>query len=59
MCLNELYGLGYRNGDEYERRIAAVTLEDVQRVAREYLDPLRRAEVFVGPAVDRRRAAAE
>jgi len=59
MCLNELYGLGYRNGEEYERRISAVTIDDVQRVAREYLDPDRRAEVFVGPAVDTRRAAVE
>jgi len=50
MCLNELYGLGYRNGDEYASRISKVGLEDVQRVAEFYLDPETRSEILVGPA---------
>jgi zinc protease len=58
MCLNELYGLGYRAGEEYEKKIAGVSAKDVQRVARKYLDPQRRAEVLVGPASAARSAAA-
>jgi predicted Zn-dependent peptidase len=44
----ELYDLpdGYFN--EYVRRLLAVTREDVQRVAREYLDPERLSIVVVG-----------
>ena len=34
---DELYGLGFRNNDEFARRINAITTEDVQRVARQYL----------------------
>jgi len=49
MTFNELYGLGYKTGWEYAENISAVTLEDVQRVAREYLDPKVRAEIVVGP----------
>ncbi len=34
---DELFGLGYRNGDSYAERINAITLEDVRRVAEKYL----------------------
>jgi zinc protease len=49
MTFNELYGLGYKAGWDYADSISAVTLEDVQRVARQYLDPTLRAEIVVGP----------
>ena len=49
MCFNELYGLGFLAGREYADKIQAVKAKDVQRVAREYLDPGIRAEVVVGP----------
>jgi zinc protease len=58
MALNELYGLGYRAGDEYDEKISSVTAQDVQRVAREYLDPRHRSEVIVGPPSNSRAAAA-
>jgi predicted Zn-dependent peptidase len=34
MTFNELYGLGYEAGWKYAENISAVTLDDVQRVAR-------------------------
>lgn len=37
MALDELYGLGYDFGDKLAERVNAVTLDDVRRVAREYL----------------------
>jgi zinc protease len=43
-----LYGLPMDYFDEYNERVAAVTLEDVNRVAREYLQPGRFAIVVVG-----------
>ncbi len=49
MTFNELYGLGYLAGREFSNRIAAVTREDVRRIARDLLDPSIRAEVVVGP----------
>ena len=49
MTFNELYGLGYKAGWNYAESISAVTLDDVQRVARQYLDPDIRAEIVVGP----------
>ena len=36
-ALDELLGLGYKNSDAYEKRINAVTLSDVQQMARKYL----------------------
>lgn len=49
MTFNELYGLGFKAGWKYAENISAVSLEDVQRVARQYLDPDIRAEIVVGP----------
>ena len=49
MTFNELYGLGYMAGWKYADEISLVTLDDVQRVARRYLDPAIRAEIVVGP----------
>ena len=34
---DELFGLGFRNNDQFANRINAITLADVQRVARQYL----------------------
>ena len=48
-ALDEAYGLGFRNDADYADRIGAVTLEDVQRVARKYLDKDRAALAIVGP----------
>lgn len=44
----ELYGLGDDYFDRYVARVRAVTAEDVQRVARTYLDPSRWAIVIAG-----------
>ena len=43
-----LYRLGDQYFDEYNSRVRAVTKEDVQRVARRYLDPEKMAIVVVG-----------
>lgn len=47
--LYESYGLGYREYLAYPDRILAVTLADVSRVARDYLDPSRLVLSVVGP----------
>jgi zinc protease len=44
----ELYGLGFEYFSDYPKWIDRVTKEDVQRVARQYLDPKRYALVVVG-----------
>lgn len=44
----ELFGLADDYFDTYVERILAVTKEDVQRVARKYLDPEKMAVVVVG-----------
>ncbi|HSL02988.1 MAG TPA: pitrilysin family protein [Nitrospiraceae bacterium] len=44
----ELYGLGFEYFSEYPKWIDRVTKEDVQRVAKQYLDPKRYALVVVG-----------
>ncbi|MCX5723064.1 MAG: pitrilysin family protein [Nitrospirae bacterium] len=44
----EFYGLGFEYFSEYPNWIARVTKEDVQRVAKQYLDPKRYALVVVG-----------
>lgn len=46
----ELYGLGENYFDRYRENIAAVTKEDIERVARKYLDPDRVLIVVVGNA---------
>ena len=38
-ALDELYGLGYGNCDSEDTRYEAVSLEEIQRVARHYLNP--------------------
>jgi zinc protease len=38
IALHEAYGLGYDEYRRYEERMKAITPEDVQRVARQYLD---------------------
>jgi zinc protease len=43
----ELYGLGFEYFSDYPKWIAQVTKEDVQRVAKQYLDPNRYALVVV------------
>jgi zinc protease len=45
----ETYGLGFDYLERYPEIIKAVTVEDVTRVARKYLDPGRMATVVVGP----------
>src|SRR4029078_12953356 len=44
----EFYGLGFEYFSEYPKWIDRVTKEDVQRVAKQYLDPKRYALVVVG-----------
>lgn len=44
----ELYGLGFEYFSDYPKWVDRVTKEDVQRVAKQYLDPKRYALVVVG-----------
>lgn len=44
----EFYGLGFEYFSQYPKWIERVTKDDVQRVARQYLDPHRYALVVVG-----------
>jgi zinc protease len=46
---DELFGLGYKNGESYESKINAVTLQDVRRVAQKYLRPENSAYAVVQP----------
>ncbi|MFH0823312.1 MAG: pitrilysin family protein, partial [Pseudomonadota bacterium] len=48
-ALNALYGLGYDFDAEYVKRISAVTVNDVVRVAQKYLDPERSVVVKIMP----------
>lgn len=48
MAFNELYGLGYDNGQRYLAALNKVTVEDLQRVACAYLDPKTETLVVVG-----------
>jgi predicted Zn-dependent peptidase len=43
----ELCGLGYGSLYRYKDDIAAVTKEDLRRVAGKYLDPDKRAEILI------------
>jgi zinc protease len=49
MLYAERYGLGFSYLDEYRKAVAAVTPEDVQAVARKYLDPRHMVLVAAGP----------
>jgi zinc protease len=44
----EFYGLGFEYFSQYPKWIERVTKEDIQRVAKQYLDPQRYALVVVG-----------
>lgn len=49
MALDDIYGLGYRNFQQYARRIFAVTPEDVLSAARRYLYPDGHACLILSP----------
>lgn len=49
LCLNELYGLGYDEFFDYENRIRAVSLQDVQNAAQKYITLDRCIISVVGP----------
>jgi zinc protease len=46
----EFYGLGFEYFSQYPKWIDRVTKDDVQRVAKQYLNPQRYALVVVGNA---------
>ena len=48
MALNELYGLGHLNHLEHQKKLAAVTVDDVKRVAKKVLTRTR-ITAIVGP----------
>ncbi len=50
MLFNELYDLGFRDGEHYAERIKGVDTADVKRVADKYLQAEIRTEATVGPA---------
>lgn len=45
----EVYGLGFDYLERYPELIRAVTVEDISRVARKYIDPMSLTMVAVGP----------
>lgn len=47
--LDELYGLGYKRSLEYGARIAEVTIDDVQQVIDQYVDPARMLVSIIKP----------
>jgi zinc protease len=49
----EFYGLGFGYLESYPEAIAAVTIDDLTRVSREYLDPEHLTTVVVGPVDER------
>ncbi len=49
MAFNECYGLGYKAYTKYSPEILAVTTQDIQRVARKYLDDQKKVVVMVKP----------
>jgi zinc protease len=49
----EIYGLGFDYLERYPQLIRAVTVEDVNRVTRKYIDPRNLTTVVVGPVGER------
>ena len=49
LAFNECYGLGWDEYTRYAAGVLAVTVADVQRVAREYLDPRKEVVAIVKP----------
>lgn len=49
----EIYGLGFDYLEKYPELIRAVTVEDVARVTRKYIDPQNLTTVVVGPVDER------
>ena len=49
LAFNEAYGLGYQAYRQYADEILAVTVADLQRVARKYLEDSRRVTAIVRP----------
>ena len=45
----ERYGLGFDYLNQFRKAVAAVTPDDVQAVAKKYLDPERMILVIAGP----------
>lgn len=45
----EVYGLGFDFPEKFPELIRAVTIEDITRVARKYIDPVNVTTVVVGP----------
>ena len=50
----EIYGLGFDYLEKYPELIRAVTIEDVARVTRKYIDPQNLTTVVVGPVEEQR-----
>jgi zinc protease len=48
----EVYGLGFDYIEKYPQYIRAVTLDDISRTARKYLDSENYSLVVVGPAAE-------
>lgn len=49
----EVYGLGFDYLEKYPKLIRAITIEDIARVARKYIDPGCLTTVVVGPVDER------
>ncbi|MDD3374325.1 MAG: pitrilysin family protein [Candidatus Omnitrophica bacterium] len=49
VAVDEIYGLGFDNFRKHEKLIDQITLKDIQRLAKEYLD-LNRAVIILGNA---------
>lgn len=47
--LDELYGLGFNNYQQYDRHINGVSAQDIQRLAQKYLDLNKAAVVVIKP----------
>lgn len=48
-ALDELYGLGYEHYTDYDSKIDSVTVRDIQRIARKYLDRKSSAMLVILP----------